>query len=58
MTFISWEQGNKFQIMKGTKLRNREYKKLAFILGEHANFISGEHGNRHSLEGLTSSDFI
>ena len=48
--FISGEQGNKGQILRGTKtiLGNREHKKTNFrFLGNRgtSQFISGEQGN-------------
>ena len=50
--FISGEQGNKGQIMRGTNpiLGNREHRKRFFrILGNSGSsqFISGEQGNRY-----------
>ena len=54
--FILGEQGNKGQILRGTKtiLGNREHKKTNFrFLGNRgtSQFISGEQGNRYPLGG-------
>ena len=52
--FISGEQGNKGQILRGTKtiLGNREHKKTNFRFLRNrgtSQFISGEQGNRYPL---------
>ena len=55
--FISGEQGNKGQILRGTKtiLGNREHKKTNFDFwgtGEQANLFQGNKGTSTPWEGL------
>ena len=57
--FISGEQGNKGQILRGTKtiLGNREHKKTNFRFwgtGEQANIFQGNNGTGTPWEGLIS----
>ena len=56
MSFISGEQGNKGQLLRGTMtiLGNREYKKTIFDFwgtGEQANLFQGNKGTGTPLGG-------